>query len=98
MINGSVRATLIGPDPSGDPRVRSMQMKISFEIHLINYWKALTEVENVLLLDGDNYNAKMFRGKILVEQKKFRDAENDFRSCVDAEPDKALGYQEFDLI
>ena len=73
-------------------------MKISFEIHLINYWKALTEVENVLLLDGDNYNAKMFRGKILVEQKKFRDAENDFRSCVDAEPDKALGYQEFDLI
>ena len=39
----------------------------------------------------------MFRGKILVEQKKFRDAENDFRSCVDAEPDKALGYQEFDL-
>ena len=39
----------------------------------------------------------MFRGKILVEQKKFQDAENDFRSCVDAEPDKALGYQEFDL-
>ena len=38
----------------------------------------------------------MFRGKILVEQKKFQDAEDDFRSCVDAEPDKALGYQEFD--
>jgi len=55
--------------------------------------QALTEVENVLLLDGDNYNAKMFRGKILVEQKKFQEAENDFRSCVDAEPDKALGYQ-----
>ena len=39
----------------------------------------------------------MFRGKILVEQKKFQEAENDFQSCVDAEPDKALGYQEFDL-
>ena len=64
---------------------------------MINHCKALTEVENVLLLDGDNYNAKMFRGKILVEQKKFREAENDFRSCVDAEPDKPLGYQELDL-
>ena len=90
MINGSVRTTLIGLDPSD-------RYKISFEIHLINHWKALTEVENVLLLDGNNYNAKMFRGKILVEQKKFQDAEDDFRSCVDAEPDKALGYQEFDL-
>ena len=85
MINGSVRTTLIGPDPSD-------RYEISFEIHLINHWKALTEVENVLLLDGNNYNAKMFRGKILVEQKKFQDAEDDFRSCVDAEPDKALGY------
>ena len=40
-----------------------------------------------------NYNAKIFRGKILTEQKRPDAAEWDFRSCIEIDPSKPLGYQ-----
>ena len=54
---------------------------------------ALNETIFALAIDSDNYTAKIFKGKILSEQKKFSAAEKIYQELIDAEPDKSLAFK-----
>lgn len=55
---------------------------------------ALNETIFALAIDAQNYTAKIFKGKILGELKKFGQAEKIYRELIDYEPDKSLAYKE----
>ena len=55
---------------------------------------ALNETIFALAIDAQNYTAKIFKGKILGELKKFGPAEKIYKELIDDEPDKSLAYKE----
>jgi len=58
-----------------------------------DYDLALTEVENAIFIESDNYTANIFKGKIFTEQKKFNAAEKIYYKMIELEPEKLLAYR-----
>ena len=73
--------------------IKSGLKKCSEYLKEKNYSLALDEVESVLEIESTNYKGRILRGKILVEQKKYSEAEADFVECIRNEPDQLLAYR-----
>ena len=54
---------------------------------------AMSEVIAALAIESSNYTARIFKGKIFAEQKKFAAAEKVYLELIEEEPEKILAFR-----